>query len=170
MYKPFLYWETNQEINQTGKVWYELFDNIEEFQEILRILVDFENETKENASDDWLSLLRQALCYCQTKEIRIFIRYLEGYLFHIVAQAERIGGQMAVSWLHEDGIQAERDLKSNKISSEVHHICCMNDLYENHCKPIIRFQGDLEDETIEFIDFTAKPMESALNLMRNNAF
>ena len=91
------------------------FDHIEEFQEILHILVDFENATKESIRDDWPSFLRKALCYCQTKEIRIFIRHLEGYLFHIVAQAERIGGQMSVSWLHEDAIQEERDLRQNKI-------------------------------------------------------
>lgn len=151
--KLSLQFETPKE--SQGKIWRELKQGHGEFQKILRILVKHEKQKlkDENSLLNWLFYMREALCACDPKQLRLFLCNLGGYLFHIVAEAEGASGHLVTSWLHEDGIQAERDLNLLDKTHPVHHLVCMTDFYYESSRDI-----DLENSE-------RAPSKAALNLM-----
>ena len=111
-----------------NRAWRELIKDRQEFQFILRLLV--EQEERESFTNlNWLFYTRRALCVCNPNIVRFFLRDLGGYLFHVVAQLETVEAKLATSWLHEDGIQLERDAYFTVKDHPVHKILCLNDLY-----------------------------------------
>ena len=110
------------------KIWRELNARHDEFQHILRLLVRYEGEESQTEAN-WLFHTRQALCACSPEQLRFFLCNIGAYVFHVVAQAEGTGAYLATSWLHEDGIQAERELNLFNKTHPVHHLACVTDFY-----------------------------------------
>ena len=54
--------------------------------------------------------MRRAICACDHRNLKFFLRNLEGYLFHVIAEAEGPEGYLATSWLHEDGIYKQNGI------------------------------------------------------------
>ena len=142
----------NEHGREQKRTWRELNKRHGEFQHILRLLVRYEREEPEDEGN-WLLYMRRVLCACEPRQLRFFICSLGGYIFHIVAQAEGPGGYLATSWLHEDGIQAERDLNLFNKDHPVHHLACVTDFYYENSDKI-----DLEEPKMGL-------GEAALNLM-----
>ncbi len=116
-------------------LWRQLEDHNSAFQHILRLLIKHEQEfEKENLS--WLFYIRKAVSLCDPQVLWVFMHSLGGYLFHVVVQIEVSGLRLATSWLHEDGIQSERDARTNQKDHPIHHILCLSDLYAKHTKII----------------------------------
>ncbi len=118
------------------KVWRELSERRHEFQNILSLLVEHEKNAP-HLDEHWLSYLRQSLCVCNPNLLRIFLCDLGAYLFHVVCQLEETGARMATAWMHEDGIQAERDFYIKEDDHPIHSVVCMTDFYHNHTREII---------------------------------
>ena len=135
-----------------SKIWRELNRHHAEFQHILRLLVNHEGHAL-GSETNWLFHMRKALYTCDSRQLRLFLCNLGGYLFHVVAQAEGPGGHLVTSWLHEDGIQAERDLHLHNKTHPVHYLSCMTDFYHE----------DSQDFDLESCE--KMPSEAALSMM-----
>ncbi len=134
-----------------------LSGKIDQFQYILQLLIAYEEKEyaiKKALPLPWLFHLRRALSVCPCEQVRVFMKNLGGYLFHIVMQAEDLGGRVSASWLHEDGIQAERDRNITVQDHPVHTILCLSDLYAKHTR---KFSSD---------DMSRSPSADTLLLMR----
>lgn len=118
------------------KQWHRLVSAHEEFQRILRLLLEYdERNERQNLSE--LHYLRQAISTARAEDLCVYIRDMGGYLFHIVAELKVPGGEAATAWLHEDGIQAERDMRSNQPDHAVHKLFCMSDILKEHSESIM---------------------------------
>lgn len=121
--------------------WKELQSRHVEFQRILRLLVN-DQEKEQNANLSWLFNLRKAACLCESWELRVFMKHLGGYLYHIVVEIESLYGNMITTWLHEDGIQSERDMRFTEQDHPVHQLLCMCDLYNDYARKVALSEYD----------------------------
>ena len=111
-----------------ARVWKELQAFHKEFQSILSLLIRYdEGEGKEERN--WLLHMRRAICAIEHRSLKFFLCHLGGHLFHVIAEAEGLGGYLVTSWLHEDGIQAEREENISNPSHPVHNLLCLTDFY-----------------------------------------
>ncbi len=121
--------------------WRELESHHKTFQKILQLLVQNEKISKTN-KNLCLFYMRQSICHCQPDQIRFYFRDLKNYLFHVVAEISVPGGEMATAWLHEDGIQAERDRQHHDAVNPVHHLFCLQDLYKNYTRVVKLYSSE----------------------------
>ena len=121
-----------------NKLWRELTDKKEEFQKIVKLLVDFDESTGRyrRYGDPESHYMRRSISVSDPDHLRIFIQDLGGFVYYIVVELRTAGGQVSSSWIHEDGIRAERDEFQHMEDHPVHEIVCMTDLYENNSSEI----------------------------------
>ncbi len=124
----------NGRANAPPKAWRKLTERMEEFQEILKLLVEFDERTHRHRRQKQPELhhMRRALAVGRPKDLEVFIRYLGGSMFFVAAKLTASGGQVASGWLHEDGIYEERQQFADNPDHPVHMIRCMSDLFAAH--------------------------------------
>ncbi len=132
--------------------WRELTENQNYFLHLLKLLLKHEEIDKKNVLTP-LFYLRKAISIARTEDVRIFIRDLGGYLYHIVSQLEIESGSMCTAWLHEDGIQTERDEYYSDHNHPAHQLICLTDLFQKNSK-VINLVKDLKI-----------PSDATMNLM-----
>ena len=141
----------NSKINQKFRGWREVVDKNSEFQHILRLLIQNYSK-KDNEKQQSLNYLRQAICICKPEEMRIFIQHLGGYLYQIVCQIELQAAYMTTTWLHEDGIQSERDARVEQKQHPIHTLLCLTDFYKKYSKRIDIEENELFQLSLKFME------------------
>lgn len=111
------------------QVWKELREGKTEFQKILALLIEFDEKTGRHRKygEPETHYMRTALAVCDSSRLRIFAKYLGGFLYHVVGELRGTHGNVVTGWLHEDGIQGERVEQEGK-QHPVHEIVCITDL------------------------------------------
>ncbi len=132
------------------KKWRQLTSAHQEFQRILRLLLDYDERNEQQQEHPELHHLRRSLSVAKTEDICIYLRDMGGYLFHIVAKLNTLGGEAVTAWLHEDGIQAERELRKNEAEHPVHKLLCMSDLMRRHSK-IIKLNESIGESVLKLM-------------------
>jgi len=91
--------------------------------------------------------------------LRIFLQHLGGFIYYVVAELHGPGGRVSTSWVHEDGIRAERDEYAHRKSHPVHTILCLTDLYEENSRPLPENPAEIcvDDPTLCLL--TGDPLE-----------
>lgn len=111
--------------------WRELSGRKSEFQDIVRLLCEFDERTGRfrRFADPQTHYMRKAVASCDPQLLRIFLRELGGFVYHVAVELRCESGSVATSWIHEDGIRAERDTFAGQGEHPVHNITCMTDLF-----------------------------------------
>ncbi len=119
------------EIRVEDGVWAELESQKAEFQKIVRLLVEFDERTGRyrRFEDPENHFMRKAISIAQPELLRVFLRHLGGFVYFVVTELNTEHGSVSTSWVHEDGIQLERDEFGEQESHPVHSILCLTDLY-----------------------------------------
>lgn len=145
----------------------ELTGRKNEFQEILRLLVEFDERTGRyrRATQPELHLMRKALVAAEAKDLKIFVRALGGFVYHVTVSLQVQSGRLTTSWVHEDGIRSERDVFREEGAHPVHNIVCLTDLYQTDAVTVPAEQiGDWilkeDDELLELTGRTTAQQES----------
>lgn len=114
------------------KEWVELREEKGSFQSILRLLTDFDEQTGRyrRFGDPQTHFMRRALAVAEPEQLRIFLKRIGLYVYHVVVECIGPGGAVSTGWVHEDGIRAEREELSDQSAHPVHGILCLTDLYE----------------------------------------
>ncbi|MDH5655716.1 MAG: hypothetical protein OEZ34_07405 [Spirochaetia bacterium] len=148
----------NQEKNSEDSKkyqWRELCKKKDEFQKIVKLLVDFDESTGRyrRYGDPESHFMRRSISVSDPELLRIFIQSLGGFIYYIVVELRAQGGQLSSSWIHEDGIRAERDEFKKQEDHPVHSIVCMTDLFENQCSEISEDFSEIHvsDQTQELL-------------------
>ena len=143
---------------KTECVWHELESKKEEFQKIVRLLVDFDETTGRyrRYGDPETHFMRRSVSVADADRLRIFLCPLGGFVYYIVAELQSGGGCVSTGWVHEDGIRAERDEFREEKAHPVHSIVCMTDLFEQFS---VKMDGDfslssVSAQTIELFEGT----------------
>lgn len=113
----------------TGKTeWLEITERIEEFQKIIRLLVEFDERTgrHQRYSDPEGHYLRKAASTASPTDLRVFVRDLGGSAFYVVVRINAASGHGVCGYIHEDGIAIERQTLAP--DHPVHSIVCLSDL------------------------------------------
>lgn len=111
--------------------WIEVTARKDEFTKIIRLLVDFDENTGryrryQNQASHWL---RRAVSVSGPDQTRILIRHQGGFVYSVIAEIRTGSGFAATAWVHEDGIRLERDQKEAEPRHPVHSIVCLTDLF-----------------------------------------
>jgi len=131
--------------------WAVLTQDLEEFQAITRLLVEFDEKTGRYGRfrDPETHYMRKALSTGDPDLLRVFLRHLGGFIYHVVVEYTGPGGLVITAWVHEDGIRTERDRFYSRKSHPVHSIRCLTDLHETCC-----LLNDRELEGLNLNDYT----------------
>lgn len=122
----------NTEKGMVPGQWYEIDENKEEFQKIVKLLVDFDETTGRyrRYGDPETHFMRRSVSVADPEMLRVFLNHLGGYVYYIVVELKSQGGSISTSWIHEDGIRSERDEFREQKDHPVHGILCITDLAE----------------------------------------
>jgi len=113
---------------QVDTSWYEIIDRKEDFQNILQLLVQFdENTGRYRKSDPQNHYLRKACTVSPAECLRIFVQRLDESVYYLVLCLDSSGGHEVTGYIHEDGIFDER--RTAPADHPVHRITCLTDLF-----------------------------------------
>ena len=109
--------------------WVEIVERKKEFQDILKLLVEFDERTgrHQRYSDPESHYMRKACVVASAESLKIMARRIDEFVFYIVVRLECASGHEITGWVHEDGIAAERVTASP--AHPVHRIVCLTDLF-----------------------------------------
>ena len=129
----------------TERRWRELISAREEFREILTLLTEFDEKTGRYRRFDHpeTHFMRKALSLADPEALRIFLRPLGGFVYHVAAEYSSPAGQVITSWVHEDGIRAEREEFRDRHDHPVHKIRCLTDFIEEERSRPVETPDDL---------------------------
>ncbi len=132
------------EADEDSGPWMELVSRKEDFQEILRLLVDFDERTDRynRYGEPEMHYLRRALAAARPENLRVYFCDMGAFMYYIVAELHNGGSHLATGWVHEDGIYVERDNHRDR-RHPVHEIVCVTDLYRS--KHLRRVSVDMEE-------------------------
>ena len=136
----------------TGAGWRELQTQLEDFFEIVRMLLKYDEQTgRASRLEPHLHLLRKAVSQAPQSEVRVFLRDLGGWVYHVVVEWRCPIVQMTTTWVHEDGIRREREELFENTEHPVHGIVCVTDLFERACEIDLSGSGNVASSTLELI-------------------
>ncbi len=125
--------------------WFELTSRKDEFQNILRLLVDFDEKTgryKNYGGEEQHWLRKSASRVTDLNELRVFIKNIGSSIYMVVVEASVNNGVAVTAWIHEDGIHSEREQFQDNPDHPVHGIVCLTDLFKQATE-------ELNQESIE---------------------
>jgi len=131
-------------------MWVEITERKQEFRQILKLLVEFDERTGRHArySDPETHCMRKAISAADPDRTRILLNHLGGFVYNVVAQVETSVGLAISAYVHEDGIKAERAAQAE--NHPIQKIVCMTDLYED-CKNL-ESREHLNPFTVNLLD------------------
>lgn len=117
--------KTETKLNVFGKMRRE---HIEDFQGILRLLVDFDEKTGryQRYRDQETHYARHALAVCDPEQMSVYIKDLGGYVYSVIAECRNASSVIVTAWMLEDGIRQERETAPE--DHPVHKIKCLTDM------------------------------------------
>lgn len=103
--------------------------DLESFQEILRLLVRYDEQTGRLEKNPELEThyMRRAVCHARAEDLTVLLGRLEEGLYYVAVRVDARGGLLRTAWLHEDDIFLER--KVAEAGHPVHGMVCMTDLF-----------------------------------------
>lgn len=112
--------------------WQEITGGKEELQKIIMLLVEFDERTGrfKRYGDQESHWMRKAAGVCSPDELRVFVRDLGSWLYQVTVRIRSGSGHLQTTWLHEDGIRAERETLG--VEHPVQTIVCLTDLFQKH--------------------------------------
>jgi hypothetical protein len=112
-------------------VWKEIVDSKKEFQEMLRLLLHFDERSGRyrEYSEPELHFMRKSAAVADPGRLRIYLRDLGARVYYVVVELQLGGGRMATAYVHEDGISLERAERRDDPAHPVHQVTCLTDLY-----------------------------------------
>ncbi|MEQ9363562.1 MAG: hypothetical protein RIF32_04930 [Leptospirales bacterium] len=146
-------------INETT-TYYEVVEQKEKFQEILRLLVYFDERcgrVKEYEEPE-LHYMRKIVATCDPGRLRVFVRHLGAHVYYIVAEVHLAGGTLATGYVHEDGIAAERIARASDPAHPVHTVDALSDLL---------LQGQARSASEDW--GPSRPGQAAIDLMNDES-
>jgi hypothetical protein len=113
-------------------IWKEVVDCKGEFQNILRMLILFDEQSGRyrEYGEPELHYMRKAISIADPDLLRIYLRDLGAYVYYVVVELSIGGGRLATAYVHEDGIRLEREQRTDESGHPVHGIVCLSDLFE----------------------------------------
>ncbi|MBU41655.1 MAG: hypothetical protein CMN76_00430 [Spirochaetaceae bacterium] len=121
----------------TGKkAWKEIKEGKEKFQEIIKMLVDFDERTGRHgyAPLKECHYMRKAIAVGEPSHIRILACSYPAFLYYVAAELSNDQGHVTTCWVHEDGVKAERKDRQDEPDHPVHGVLCMSDLFEQNAE------------------------------------
>ncbi len=135
---------------QADKSWYEIVDRKDDFQEILQLLVQFdENTGRYRRRDPQNHFLRKACAVAPVECLRIFVQRLDQSVYYLVLRLDSPGGHEVTGYIHEDGIYQERN--TAPADHPVHTIPCLTDLFEAAVSIAPESQTECLREFLQFL-------------------
>ncbi|MBI39218.1 MAG: hypothetical protein CMF59_18375 [Leptospiraceae bacterium] len=131
----------------TGKKeWRDIVRGKESFQEIVKMLVEFDERTGRHsyAPLKECHFMRKAISVAEPENLRILACSYPSHLFYVAARLSNQQGKLTTCWVHEDGVAAERKDRRDEPDHPVHQIVCMTDLFEQNSEIVGETRG-LED-------------------------
>lgn len=115
----------------------ELLTRKTDFQEMMRLLVDYDERTGRFHRYDGAELhyLRKTAALAPPDKLRVYLRQVQPFVYAVVVELATDGARVATAWIHEDGIRAEREVWTDP-EHPVHRIVCMTDLFTTDTTPI----------------------------------
>lgn len=109
-------------------------EGLSRFLDILKLLVDFDERSfRANLAGVMMShCMRKAVAHAHPGEVRVFLKPLQGFLYHVVAEINHDTGSLSTGWHHEDGIPEERTWHGDYRDHPVHGIDCVTDILKDH--------------------------------------
>lgn len=150
--------EDRKKMQQTlpsGKTtWREIKEGKQKFQEIVRILVDFDERTGRHEYQPLKEChyMRKAIALGQQENLRILACSYPSSLYYVAAELKNNQGQVATCWVHEDGIQSERQERRDEPDHPVHNIPCMTDLFEKNAELAATEKNQLSEVLQQLMD------------------
>jgi len=131
-----LEFESPEAVWRPPEGWVELKDGKDEMQRIVSLLVEFDEKTgRVNRYRDKAShWMRKAVAVCDPGDLTLYVKHSLDWSYCVTAHINSNAGIVKTSWVHEDGIRAERATASPEHA--VHKIVCLSDLVEKHGKPV----------------------------------
>lgn len=101
-------------------------EDIEQFQKIIQLLVDFDSKTGrfKRYNNPEKHYLRSAVGVCMAQSLKVTLKHLGGWVYDVTAEHP----DFKTEWAHEDGIKQERETSGKE--HPVHQIVCVTDLFE----------------------------------------
>jgi hypothetical protein len=129
----------------------ELLTRKTEFQEMMRLLVDYDERTGRFHRYDGAELhyLRKTAALAPPDKLRVYLRQVEPFVYAVVVELATDGARVATAWIHEDGIRAEREVWTDP-DHPVHGIVCMTDLFTTDTTPIAMVFGEAHPPPSDF--------------------
>lgn len=122
-------------------------EDIDGFQDMVRLLVDFDNKTGRwrRYGDPEIHYMRAAIGECDPNGLRALVVPEEqrDHVYSVIAQFRGPGGCAITEWTHEDSIMQDRCRADPE--HPVHQIPCLTDMYKR-ATPLSDLHG-LEQET-----------------------
>lgn len=117
---------------QDAPLWKEIVDRKDEFQQMLKLLLAFDEHSGRcrDYREPELHYMRRAVAVADPSLLRIYLRELGRCVYYIVTELHSGGGRLATAYVHEDGIRQEREQFGDEPEHPVHGIVCLSDLYE----------------------------------------
>lgn len=115
--------------------WLELTGGKDEMQKIVSLLVDFDEKTgRVNRYRDQAShWMRKAVAVCDPNDLRLYVKHSLDWAYCVAAHIVSRAGVVKTTWVHEDGIRAER--ATAPAEHAVHSIVCLSDLVQKFGRP-----------------------------------
>ena len=112
-------------------VWKEIVSRKPEFQEMLRLLLHFDERSGRyrEYSEPELHFMRKSAAVADPGGLRIYLRDLGGRAYYVVLELQLGGGRLATAYVHEDGIVLEREERADEPEHAVHSVICLTDLF-----------------------------------------
>ncbi|HNN76700.1 MAG TPA: hypothetical protein PKN93_18775 [Leptospiraceae bacterium] len=99
-------------MNATKAEYVELNESdVSDMQRIVRLLTEYDEKTGRYLSykDDPETHFARKAIGAASSGVRFVVRDLGGFVYSVIAYYEGSGSRIATAWVHEDGIQQERE-------------------------------------------------------------
>ena len=120
--------------------WRELYRGKNEFQEILKVLINKHknprNLNTDSKNDSTVVQAWEILSQVKGYELQIYIHKIQDYVYQIIASLPRREVSITSTWIHEDVIAFERTLLAEETDHYVHSAFCLEDIYKRYVHTI----------------------------------
>lgn len=115
--------------------WKEMMQCKERFQGMVAMLAEYDERTGRyrKFGEPEQHYFRRALVVADTEDLRVFMKRMRGFVFYVVVELRTSCGFCATSWVHEDGVELEREAVRDDPDHPVHVFDSLSDFYRRYC-------------------------------------
>ncbi|HBS07150.1 MAG TPA: hypothetical protein DEA96_19410 [Leptospiraceae bacterium] len=142
----------------TGKKeWREIQKGKESFQEIVKMLVEFDERTGRHsyAPLKECHYMRKAISVGDPENLLVMACAYPSHLYYVTARLSNQQGKVTTCWVHEDGVAAERLDRKEEESHPVHQIVCLTDIFQQNQK--LQENAKIDPDLKQYMDRADSP-------------